>query len=270
MDRSAGMLRLSRQLDATAVVIRYDRRGYAKSSEVGSPYVLDEQIADLALVLDRHAPARSIDLAFGHSFGGNVVLGLAARRPELITRAVVYETPLSWFDWWPSSGAGGAAAQAATPEDAAEAFMRRLVGDERWERLPAGTRAGRRAEGVAMVGELNDLRRAAAMERRRRLLPGACCRRRARPSASPTRDAVTCRHAAEGDVRSARWCGAWCAQHASGRIGDAAARVAQSRRRLRRRQAAEMAAAGGGQGCRSADAVGAVQHTGKDACRCRE
>ena len=161
MDRSAGMLRLSRQLDATAVVIRYDRRGYAKSSEVGSPYVLDEQIADLALVLDRHVPARSIDLAFGHSFGGNVVLGLAARRPELITRAVVYETPLSWFDWWPSSGAGGAAAQAATPEDAAEAFMRRLVGDERWERLPAGTRAGRRAEGVAMVGELNDLRRAA-------------------------------------------------------------------------------------------------------------
>jgi pimeloyl-ACP methyl ester carboxylesterase len=160
MDRSAGMLRLSRQLDATAVVIRYDRRGYAKSSEVGSPYVLDEQIADLALVLDRHVPARSIDLAFGHSFGGNVVLGLAARRPELITRAVVYETPLSWFDWWPSSGAGGAAAQAATPEDAAEAFMRRLVGDERWERLPAGTRAGRRAEGVAMVGELNDLRRA--------------------------------------------------------------------------------------------------------------
>jgi lipase len=161
MDRSAGMLRLSRQLDATTVVIRYDRRGYAKSSGVGPPYALDEQIADLGMVLDRHVPGRTIDLAFGHSFGGNVVLGLAARRPELITRAVVYETPLSWFDWWPSSGAGGAAAQATNPQDAAEAFMRRLVGDERWARLPEGTRAGRRAEGAAMMGELNDLRREA-------------------------------------------------------------------------------------------------------------
>lgn len=161
MDRSAGMLRLSRQLDVTAAVIRYDRRGYAKSIGVGPPYALDEQIADLAMVLDRHVPGRSIDLAFGHSFGGNVVLGLAARRPELIARAVVYETPMSWFDWWPSSGAGGAAARATNPEEAAEAFMRRLVGDERWARLPEGTRAGRRAEGAAMVGELNDLRQAA-------------------------------------------------------------------------------------------------------------
>jgi lipase len=161
MDRSAGMLRLSRQLDTTAVVIRYDRRGYAKSKDLGPPYALDDQIADLAMVLDRHVPARSIDLAFGHSFGGNVVLGLAARRPELITRVVAYETPLSWFDWWPSSGAGGVAAQATNPEDAAEAFMRRLVGDERWKQLPEGTRAGRRAEGAAMMGELNDLRREA-------------------------------------------------------------------------------------------------------------
>lgn len=161
MDRSAGMLRLSRQLDADAIIIRYDRRGYAKSIGVGPPYALDDQIGDLATVLDRHVPDRTVDLAFGHSFGGNVVLGLAARRPELIRRAVVYETPLSWFDWWPSSGAGGAAARAASSQDAAEAFMRRLVGDERWDRLPEGTRAGRRAEGAAMVGELDDLRRAA-------------------------------------------------------------------------------------------------------------
>ncbi len=93
-------------------MIRYDRRGYAKSRDIGPPYGVDEQIADLALVIDRHAPGRSIDLAFGHSFGGNVVLGLAAQRPELIARTAVYETPLSWLDWWPNSGAGGAAAQA--------------------------------------------------------------------------------------------------------------------------------------------------------------
>jgi pimeloyl-ACP methyl ester carboxylesterase len=47
------------------------------------------------------------------------------------------------------------------PGDAAEAFMRRLVGDAAWERLPASKQAERRAEGAAMVAELADLRRGA-------------------------------------------------------------------------------------------------------------
>jgi pimeloyl-ACP methyl ester carboxylesterase len=50
---------------------------------------------------------------------------------------------------------------AASPAEAAEAFVRRLVGDEKWEQLPESTRAERRAEGAAMVAELADLRRAA-------------------------------------------------------------------------------------------------------------
>lgn len=171
MDRSAGMLRLSRQLDGVGAVIRYDRRGYAKSRAVGPPFALEDHIDDLAMVLDRHAPNRSVDLAFGHSFGGNVVLGLAARCPERIERAVVYETPMSWFEWWPNNTAGGAATRSTDPEQAAEAFMRRLVGDVRWDRLPESTRAGRRAEGRAMVGELNDLRRAAPWEARNIVCP---------------------------------------------------------------------------------------------------
>jgi hypothetical protein len=36
--------------------------------------------------------------------------------------------------------------------------MRRLIGDARWEHLPLATRAARRAEGPALVGELSDLR----------------------------------------------------------------------------------------------------------------
>jgi pimeloyl-ACP methyl ester carboxylesterase len=47
------------------------------------------------------------------------------------------------------------------PASAAERFMRRLIGDERWERLPPASREARRAEGVAMVEELADLRRQA-------------------------------------------------------------------------------------------------------------
>jgi pimeloyl-ACP methyl ester carboxylesterase len=45
------------------------------------------------------------------------------------------------------------------PGDAAEAFMRRLVGDEVWDRMPASKQEARRAEGAPMVAELADLRR---------------------------------------------------------------------------------------------------------------
>jgi pimeloyl-ACP methyl ester carboxylesterase len=40
------------------------------------------------------------------------------------------------------------------PEQAAEDFMRRMVGDDVWAQLPQKTRADRRAEGPALVGEL--------------------------------------------------------------------------------------------------------------------
>ena len=159
MDRSAGLLRLSRRLDATHRVIRYDRRGYGRSVDVGPPWTVEANIDDLEALLTAgdSGPA----LVFGHSFGGNVALGLTARRPDLVSAVVVYETPLSWLDWWPGDSAGAAAMAADDPGDAAEAFMRRLIGDAIWERLPESKRAERRAEGAAMVAELADLRRGA-------------------------------------------------------------------------------------------------------------
>lgn len=159
MDRSAGLLRLSRRLDHDHRVVRYDRRGYGRSADVGPPWTAEANIDDLEalLVMQPQTPA----VVFGHSYGGNVALGLAARRPELVHAVVVYETPLSWLDWWPGDSAGAAAMAVADPGDAAEAFMRRLVGDAVWERLPESKRAERRQEGAAMVGELADLRRAA-------------------------------------------------------------------------------------------------------------
>lgn len=162
MDRSAGLLRLSRRLDVTHRVLRYDRRGYGRSRDVGPPWTVEANVEDLErLIRDRRAGPAAL---FGHSFGGNVALGLAARRPDLVTGVVVYETPLSWFDWWPGNSAGAAAMAVDDPGDAAEAFMRRLVGDAVWERLPEAKQAERRAEGAAMVAELADLRRRAPWE----------------------------------------------------------------------------------------------------------
>lgn len=55
--------------------------------------------------------------------------------------------------------AGDASPEAAA--NVAERFMRRMIGDERWESLPASTREARRAEGPALLAELQSARRGA-------------------------------------------------------------------------------------------------------------
>jgi len=154
MDRSAGMLRLSRRLDHDLRVLRYDRRGYGRSVPHPGPFDMAAQVADLVGLLAGRAA-----VIMGHSYGGNVALATAAQHPELVRGVVIYETPLSWEPWWSNTSAGARAVeQAADPEAAAEDFMRRLVGADRWDALPERTRATRRAEGLALVSELADLR----------------------------------------------------------------------------------------------------------------
>ena len=155
MDRSAGMLKLSRQLDEEFRVLRYDRRGYGRSFPHPGPFAMGAQVDDLVGLL---AGRRAV--LVGHSYGGNVALATADQHPELVAGVAVYETPLSWEPWWPRTTAGSiAVGESGNPHDAAERFLRRMLGDHRWEALPERTKQGRRAEGVAMVEELADLRR---------------------------------------------------------------------------------------------------------------
>lgn len=154
MDRSTGLAKVGRRLDGRYRVIRYDRRGYGRSGAHDGPFTMAHQVDDLVSLLDGR-PA----LLVGHSYGGNVALATAARHREIVLAVAVYETPLSWEQWWPGTTAGAAAMVASQdPADAAERFMRRMVGDVRWEALPERTRLQRRAEGAAMVAELADLR----------------------------------------------------------------------------------------------------------------
>ena len=161
LDRSSGMARLGRRLDERFRVTRYDRRGYGRSMPHAGPFGIEAQVDDLVNVITSAPDARQPCLVFGHSYGGNVALATAQRRPELVAGVVIYETPLSWLPWWPGSTAGAdARAWDHDPAGAAERFMRRLIGDARWEHLPESTREARRAEGPALLGELADLSRA--------------------------------------------------------------------------------------------------------------
>ncbi len=153
MDRSTGMLKLSRRLDGRLRVLRYDRRGYGRSTPHDGPFDMGVQVDDLITLL-----ASKPAVLIGHSYGGNVALAAASRHPHLVRGVAVYETPLSWEPWWPGTTAGAAArAGEGDVADAAERFMRRLIGDKNWEALPERTRTTRRAEGAAMIGELRDL-----------------------------------------------------------------------------------------------------------------
>lgn len=153
MDRSASFAHLARRLRDLRCV-RYDRRGYGRSRHAGPPVGVQGHADDLLGVLgERRA------VVVGHSFGGTVALTAACRRPDLVGGLLVYEAAMSWLPWWPGSSAGGTALAAASadPGDAAEAFLRRMIGD-RWDELPPRTRADRRAEGPALLAELRSLR----------------------------------------------------------------------------------------------------------------
>jgi pimeloyl-ACP methyl ester carboxylesterase len=158
MDRASSMLRVRRALEAECQVVRYDRRGYARSLELGPATSLDQQVDDLAAVVGSGGAA-----LVGHSLGGVIGLALAERSPARVVAVVAYEAPMMWEPWWPAGTAGATALAASTarrdrgdgdPGDAAEAFMRRMLGDVRWSRLPAPVREERRAEGPTLLAEL--------------------------------------------------------------------------------------------------------------------
>jgi len=117
MDRSSAFARCCGHL-RDLHTIRYDRRGYGKSVDLGA-VPIDGHIADLVDVLDGRP-----GVVVGHSLGGVIALGAAQRHPELVRAVGAYESPMPWVDWWPKRSAGGDAmtmGEGASPEAAADA-----------------------------------------------------------------------------------------------------------------------------------------------------
>jgi len=170
-DRGAAFARMGRFLPDVDLV-RFDRRGYGRSAggvpPGEGPDLLAAQITDVVEVVSwglADGDGRAPVVVCGHSHGALLALG-AALADHRIGGVVAWEPPMPWAPWW-SSGqptAGGAARDAGDPGDAMEAFLRRLLGDQRWEALPAGVRAARRSEGPALLADLAAARAAAALD----------------------------------------------------------------------------------------------------------
>jgi len=152
MDRSTSFRRLWTHLPDWSVVA-YDRRGYAGSLDLPVTEDFDQQVEDLLEVVRAEVGPSDRVVALGHSFGGNVVLAAAAGHRDLLAAAVVYEPPALWVLPDPSP-----TPPEVTPADQAEAFIRRVAGDNVWERLPEATRRLRRAEGDTLVSDMASLR----------------------------------------------------------------------------------------------------------------
>jgi len=147
VDRAAGMIRVARKIDQCEVV-RYDRRGYGRSAPSGIPCTFGEHVDDLEAII-----GDSPTVLFGHSYGGSVALAAASRGNPAIRSAISYEAPRGWEPWWPSPPGPD-----IDPGDAAEHFVKRMIGDDRWEDLPISTHVKLRNLGTLMVHELHTQR----------------------------------------------------------------------------------------------------------------
>jgi pimeloyl-ACP methyl ester carboxylesterase len=158
MDRGTSFGRTVRAM-ADLDVITYDRHGYGHSVASAPHRTLSQHTADLLGIVGGRRCA-----VVGHSYGGDVALLAAIERPDLVAAVGAFEAPMPWQPWWPEASAGSAAMAAQSPEDAAEAFMRRVVGDRVWSRLPRATKDARRSEGATLVAEMESIRGTAPFE----------------------------------------------------------------------------------------------------------
>jgi pimeloyl-ACP methyl ester carboxylesterase len=151
LDRGGSFARLVRRLSGFDVVV-YDRRGYQGSRDL-APVDLEHHIEDLEALIEREA-LRRVVILFGHSFGGVVTLGAAARHSSEVGLVVNYESPMSWV--LPREGFRPPLSDDAQAE--AEGFFRRVMSDRAWERLSEAQRESRRLDGPALLADLSVVR----------------------------------------------------------------------------------------------------------------
>jgi len=92
MDRSTSFHAVMGLLSDCSV-LSYDRRGYARSRFAEPPATsLADHVDDLLELIDGRAA-----VVVGHSYGGDVALAAAERRPDLVRAVGAFESPMPWI-----------------------------------------------------------------------------------------------------------------------------------------------------------------------------
>ncbi len=149
-DSSTWSIQLASPLREHFALWAYDRRGSGASPPLTEPPSIERHAADAA-ELARQALADGGDRdskvwIVGSSFGAVVALELMRHHPELLHGAVLIEPPLAASDGQHPAGASfveqlDGVATRFGDEAAAEKFLRTVLGDASFERIPRSFRA---------------------------------------------------------------------------------------------------------------------------------
>ena len=140
-DHTTWSIQFASPLRERFTLVAYDRR-------VGSGISIENHADDLAeLILAERGPTSSDEVVIvGSSFGAAVVLDLIRRHPQGVHGAVLCEPPLAKDDSAPSVPEDflqrfDELAATTGGESAAEFFLRTVLGDASYERMPRAYRA---------------------------------------------------------------------------------------------------------------------------------
>lgn len=152
-DHATWTIQIASALTEELRLVAYDRRGVGRSPAGGEPAPTVERHADdLAALIEREAAGEGgAATVVGSSFGAVVALELCRRWPARVRSAVLIEPPLAASDEAPAVPVGflpalDAIAAQAGPEAAAERFLRTVLGDAAYERLPRAFAARSKAQ----------------------------------------------------------------------------------------------------------------------------
>lgn len=142
-DHQTWSIQLAGKLGERMRLVAYDRRGAGKSELPPSVSHLsvEQHAAELAALIERERGADEQVLVVGSSFGAVVVLEMARTQRRWLDGIVLLEPPLPPADDAPD--AQGAflveldrLAETEGPPAAAERFLRTVLGDAAWGKLP--------------------------------------------------------------------------------------------------------------------------------------
>ncbi len=137
-DHATWVITLASGLREQFSLVAYDRRGCGKSPAAPRFWTIEDHADDaLALIATLAAPP----ILVGSSFGSVVALNVARRAPALIAGLVLIEPPMAASDDVPPIPVGFLAhfdslAQAQGGPAAAEYFLRTVLGDAAYDKMP--------------------------------------------------------------------------------------------------------------------------------------